>query len=273
MLHASEMSESGEFTRQGSLRKVLPSGLNKENVFGRQNEDLNQIYKTFHQEYIIRAEYQKVHLENIPGVYVIPSHESSLVWFGVIFVRSGFFENGVFRFTIKLDENFPDSKHPEVVFQSEVFHPVIDKKNVLYLLGGFPKWTKTDQKIWQVLKYIHWIFTNVISSAQHAVNSEALNLLRTDESAFKKEAQRCVQLSRERLYDIPPVEDKHYITFSPFNDEMLTTVRDYIKMQKEQITQSPLGHSWVKDSLFRPLSKDPETSHKSHGNVRSESES
>lgn len=49
--------DSGEtFTRQGSLRKVLPSGHNKENIFGRQNEDLNKIYKKFHQEYSILAE-------------------------------------------------------------------------------------------------------------------------------------------------------------------------------------------------------------------------
>lgn len=34
------------------------------------------------------------------------------VWFGVIFVRSGLYEDGVFRFNIILPENFPDGEHP-----------------------------------------------------------------------------------------------------------------------------------------------------------------
>lgn len=44
------------FTRQGSLRKVLPPDSSKGDLFGRQNEDLNRFYKKFHQEYVILAE-------------------------------------------------------------------------------------------------------------------------------------------------------------------------------------------------------------------------
>lgn len=67
--------------------------------------------------------------ENLQGIYVIPSKESSLsefliysfyfvtsdfylVWFGVIFVRSGLYEDGVFRFNVILPDNFPDCGHP-----------------------------------------------------------------------------------------------------------------------------------------------------------------
>lgn len=67
--------------------------------------------------------------ENMQGVYVIPSRENSLcmhervfiilflygyflVWFGVIFVRSGLYEDGVFRFNIMLPENFPEGDRP-----------------------------------------------------------------------------------------------------------------------------------------------------------------
>jgi hypothetical protein len=93
------------------LRKVI-SVEHKDNLFGRQNEDLNKIYKNFHQEYVILAEYKMIQTENIQGVYVIPSRENPFVWFGVIFVRTGPYEDGIFRFNIVLDENFPDSEHP-----------------------------------------------------------------------------------------------------------------------------------------------------------------
>lgn len=73
--------------------------------------------------------------ENIAGVYVIPSYESSfgkwrissysintniwhsfstnwflfIVWFGVIFVRSGYYRDGIFRFNISLPKDFPNT--------------------------------------------------------------------------------------------------------------------------------------------------------------------
>lgn len=75
--------------------------------------------------------------ENLQGVYVIPSKESSLsknnfcnprlkflfvlfisfifvAWFGVIFVRSGLYEDGIFRFNVIFPENFPDCEHPVI---------------------------------------------------------------------------------------------------------------------------------------------------------------
>uniref|UniRef100_A0A6P7GYH0 AKT-interacting protein-like n=1 Tax=Diabrotica virgifera virgifera TaxID=50390 RepID=A0A6P7GYH0_DIAVI len=47
-------------------------------------------------------------LKSGPGLLQHPSP----IWFGVIFVRSGCYEEGIFRFTIFLDEEFPDSGHP-----------------------------------------------------------------------------------------------------------------------------------------------------------------
>lgn len=75
--------------------------------------------------------------ENVAGVYVIPSFKSSFrktysthkfcnykanfyylfpVWFGVIFVREGFYKDGIFRFHISLPDKFPD--HQEVPVSS-----------------------------------------------------------------------------------------------------------------------------------------------------------
>lgn len=34
------------------------------------------------------------------------------VWFGVIFVRAGYYEGGIFRFTLTLPEKFPDEEVP-----------------------------------------------------------------------------------------------------------------------------------------------------------------
>ncbi len=55
-----------------------------------------------------------VQSETIPGIYVIPSSESSLLWYGVIFVRTGQYKGGIFRFNISLTEEFPNDLKPPV---------------------------------------------------------------------------------------------------------------------------------------------------------------
>lgn len=48
--------------------------------------------------------------------------------------------------------------------------------NELNLNDAFPVWNKSEQHIWQVLKYIHWIFYNFQSSIAHGVNKSAIDL-------------------------------------------------------------------------------------------------
>lgn len=64
-----------------------------------------------------------------------------------------------------------------MVFQTKVLHPVINSEtNELSLLGGFPTWHKNEQHLWQVLKYVQWIFANIEASMSHGINKEASEL-------------------------------------------------------------------------------------------------
>jgi ubiquitin-protein ligase len=252
--YKADTSES--FTRQGSLRKVI-SVEHKDNLFGRQNEDLNKIYKNFHQEYVILAEYKMIQTENIQGVYVIPSRENPFVWFGVIFVRTGPYEDGIFRFNIVLDENFPDSEHPKVVFLTEIFHPVIHPDtNEVHLLKAFPTWNKTEQHIWQILKYIHWIFYNVAASISHAVNTEAADLFTNNQEAFRSRVKGITKSSQEHIYDEPSVEDKHYLIFEEYNPEIHDQAKSTMLTQNED-EGTKYGFSWVLPGSFKPLGRPP----------------
>ena len=35
-----------------------------------------------------------------------------LVWFGVIFIRHGLYQDGVFKFTVYIPDNYPDGECP-----------------------------------------------------------------------------------------------------------------------------------------------------------------
>ncbi|CAG0891206.1 unnamed protein product [Cyprideis torosa] len=64
-------------------------------------------YSQFLREYLLIAEYRKLQEVKIPGVYVIPSQQSSLQWFGVIFIRLGPYKDGVFRYAMITDGRLP----------------------------------------------------------------------------------------------------------------------------------------------------------------------
>lgn len=252
-----ETSE-GSFTRQGSLRKVLPADPNKLPKLGYHNEEAQKIHKIFHQEYIILAEFQMLQSENVGGVYVIPSRENSFVWFGVVFVRNGLYRGGVFRFNINLPETFPSNEHPKVVFTSHVFHPVVDANSMeLNLLGGFPEWKKGESHIWQILKYVTWIFEALPKSIEHSVNEEAAEIFKNDLETFKKHVEYCVKISMEKIYDPPPVHDKHYIVFEPYQPDVHDSVRQQMLNYQPDQKSLSIGHSWVAPGTFKPLSRVP----------------
>ncbi|CAG9826301.1 unnamed protein product [Diabrotica balteata] len=256
-MHASH-SKDGNFQRQGSTRRVIPSEPISYPLGDKQNEDVQKLYKIYKQEYVILAEYKMVQNENIPGVYVIPSKESSLVWFGVIFVRSGCYEEGIFRFTIFLDEEFPDSGRPKVIFHTKIFHPVIDADSgELNLLKAFPQWSKLEEHVWQVVKYIHWIFLDMDRSVEHAVNTEAAEMYKNNLQEFKEKAAELIKESKSHLFDEPAVDDKHYITFEPYDPEVHDKVKAMMINNEVQEQTSKLGLSWVLPGSKKPLTRPP----------------
>ncbi|XP_043937569.1 AKT-interacting protein [Protopterus annectens] len=71
-------------------------------------------YGPFYLEYSLLAEFTLVVRQKLPGVYVQPSYRSALMWFGVIFIRHGLYQDGVFKFTIYIPDNYPDGESPQM---------------------------------------------------------------------------------------------------------------------------------------------------------------
>lgn len=59
-----------------------------------------------------------------------------------------------------------------VLFTSQIYHPAVDAgSGELNLNEVFAQWDKKQNHIWQILKYLHWIFFNINMKAP--ANSEA----------------------------------------------------------------------------------------------------
>nr|XP_029716860.1 protein crossbronx homolog [Aedes albopictus]XP_029729575.1 protein crossbronx homolog [Aedes albopictus] len=225
-------------------------------------DSYDKLLGTVLQEYKILSEYKRLQNEDLAGIYVIPSFENSFLWFGVIFVRSGPYKDGVFRFTLSLPEKFPnDATVPTVVFQSETFHPLIDPYNgTLELTEAFPKWKSGDNHVWQLLKFIQYIFASFdeyMSLAEQSANNVAYELYGQNRSEFLRKVEECVRLSQSRLYDPAPVQDRNYIVFDRFDKDIHGPVLESLKQGRaNEVTTPPSsGLSWVKEGVFQPLSK------------------
>lgn len=218
-------------------------------------KETRELYSMFHQEYIIMAEYRMLQTENLQGIYVIPSYENSFLWFGVIFVRSGLYEGGIFRFTLTLPDKFPDDEIPVLTFTSQLYHPAVDASTgVLNLNVVFPQWDRKQNHIWQILKYLHWIFHNL--NMKVPTNMEASVMYKTNRKLFLEKVRECVMSSIDHIYDDPPIEDKHYITFKPYNPEVHDSAKNVMLKSPNVSEAATLGMSWVQQGSLQPFSKE-----------------
>uniref|UniRef100_A0A8C5MXE3 UBC core domain-containing protein n=1 Tax=Leptobrachium leishanense TaxID=445787 RepID=A0A8C5MXE3_9ANUR len=129
--------------------------------------------------------------QKLPGVYVQPSYQSALMWFGVIFIWHGLYQDGVFKFTVYIPDNYPDGECPRLVFDIPVFHPLVDPESVkLDVKRAFAKWRRNHNHIWQVLMYAWRIFYKIDTNSP--LNPEVL--YEKDVKLFKSKVVESVRL-------------------------------------------------------------------------------
>jgi len=197
-------------------------------------------YGSYFLEYSLMAEFNLLLKQKLPGIYCIPSAKSSLVWFGVLFIRQGPYQEGVFRFQVEIPENYPDGDVPKVVFDNPVFHPSVDPNtNSLNVKQGFHKWKRNVNHIWQLLLYTRRVFYKI--DLANPLNMEAASLYERDIEQFQIRARSCVTDWKEQLYLVKDHPDPHYLTFTSFQEQIHGPVRDKMKKGVE-------GHSREEDS-------------------------
>ncbi|KAK6623469.1 hypothetical protein RUM43_009321 [Polyplax serrata] len=238
---------SGGLHRTDSFRKVLPSKPSAtvdsrlsmsmkmiERPVGNEGTNRgNKMFLPYFLEYAIMAEYLMLQKQELTGIYVIPSDVDPLVWFGVIFVRQGLYEGGIFRFQLLFHEDFPDGPCPKVIFESDVFHPAVNiETGELNVSDEFKEWKRNVNHVWQVLQYAGRIFYRI--DLKSPANNVASELFTKDNEKFKKLVKLCVEESQAKINQKPTNEDPNYLHFEPYSESMHESVRQQMqKMQEE----------------------------------------
>lgn len=140
-------------------------------------------------------------------------------------------------------------------------HPSIcPYTGIVNISDAFPTWNPSEHHLWQLLKYIQFIFAHPIACLSNDTikipNHEAADLLRNQKfNEFEAKVKECVRISKDKIYDDPPTDDKHYITFSMFDDEIHRNILENIKSKPVSASPPPSGLSWVNEGEFKALRK------------------
>ncbi|XP_072013554.1 AKT-interacting protein-like isoform X2 [Amphiura filiformis] len=199
-------------------------------------------------EYALMAEYNQLQKQRLPGVYVIPSAASPLHWFGVLFIRQGLYQEGVFKFDVHIPDNYPDGDCPRLVFHPPVFHPIVDfETGELDVQRAFKQWRRNVNHIWQVLLYARRIFYKIDTKAP--LNPEAAVLYEEDNVLFKAKVADTIATCKSQLYDSPHSDDPHAIRFSKWEEEKHSKALKTIVTPKVDEPE----YSFVKGSIVCPI--------------------
>jgi len=156
----------------------------------------------------LTIEYKHLKQNSPGGVLVVPSFEDLRIWNGVIFVRKGLYQDGIFKFVITIPAEYNDRNvWPEVRFVSEVVNPYVNPQTgILDLRSNFPQWDPNSHFMVSVLTFLKKIFylkDSDVADYRKPANPEALRMFMRDRAQYRQRVEELVATSQSTVYENP----------------------------------------------------------------------
>ncbi|KAK0549258.1 hypothetical protein OC846_004154 [Tilletia horrida] len=147
----------------------------------------------------IQFQFNLVRTQPIEGVYLEPDTLNHSTWHGVVFVREGIFQGGIFRFDIVFPPSFPKLA-PQVFFPPTLLHPLLDPTTgrLSLALRFSSGWDARTCTVLELLLYLKSIFQPALLdqvTERISTNIEVFRMYRDDRPLFVKLANQAVALS------------------------------------------------------------------------------
>lgn len=79
---------------------------------------------------------------------------------------------------------------------------------------------------------------------------------KTNKKLFMDKVRECIVSSIDHVYDDPPTEDKHYITFMPYDPSIHDAAKEMMLKPPKPSEGMNQGISWIQQGSFQPFSKE-----------------
>lgn len=169
-------------------------------------------------------------------------------------VKQGIYSDAILKFRMDFPNNYPKSM-PQVFFQSQVFHPLIDPATrLLRLQTEFNEWKVGENWIIQVLLYIKKIFHieeyySLGGESENAWNREALNLYTNNFQRFVDRCTDCVVKSIKEKFSY----NENAVSFrmsepNQISETIVNKIMDY-KDQSDDFKTKEDMKNWFKHNL------------------------
>ncbi|KAJ1361874.1 Ubc-19p [Parelaphostrongylus tenuis] len=179
----------------------------------------------------LSSEFARVCRQPIDGMYIVPSANDQFTWFGLLFIRRGVFGGGIFRFSIRMPNGFPNTVSlPVVKFDLHIFHPdICPETRILDLRRYFPEgWKKDKHHVHNVLMVVQRLFFSSFEfDPDSCANRNAALTWRDDKAKFRSIAKTCVNQSRMEVYGQPEnADDPNVLRLTPWDPSLHEQVRN-----------------------------------------------
>ena len=243
-----------EECRKQSNLQVRKASVEPREIFEQRNGSIDFLeFCKLHRHETILKEFESISENPIDGIYVFPSLKSLQIWYGVVFVSTGLYAEGIFHFKVILNDDYPFSL-PRIRFDSNVFHPQVNPKGTLNIIYSISP-NEHKGKIWNALKYTRDCFHNINQAA--CSNQNVLNIMTTNSDEFKALTRGCVL---ESLYELEERgtggSNSDLEIDNPFNAKLLSTQicstikREFSSQELEDDTESEESLiSWTKHTM------------------------
>ncbi|KAL7013425.1 hypothetical protein ACKWTF_015387 [Chironomus riparius] len=207
---------------------------------------VDEVLCTTKTEYRILLELKLISTEFSTGsLYVVPSKNNSLLWNGIIFMRSGVFKNAILRFTVQLEGTYPNTKNtPEIKLEFPIDHPLISPDTFIFDSShAFPSWNESEH-LYTLLKFFKYCLENFDFCCnlppEKVVNIEAVSLYTKDKKEFNQKVEETVARSVNEIFT--PAGDDNCFSFDrnsiEEDEEIHQSILDNMKNITDNLPES-----------------------------------
>ncbi|CAG2102882.1 unnamed protein product [Medioppia subpectinata] len=247
------------------MDKHLGNGLTENNIL----DNFTNVFT----EYQMMREFVLYRNQNMCHIYVVPSHSSTFVWFGVMFVHKGLYRGIVLRFHVLIPNAFPTTEIPKIVFDAIPFHPLINPlSGELNTSLAFTEWKSSVNNVWEVIDYANRVFNcfdltdclpNESLLSCDMFNTQAVDLYRENMDGFRLKVTQTIRQCNQKINEYN-TDDSNAIIFGPFDadihQELQRKLLSGVNVHEESQLADPThpsvtGLSWVQSGSTQMFSK------------------